>query len=407
MIFTEVNTFISVVSSAFNGLSLNKWRRDFLKEIFMLYMVIPGRINFTQMSRYSKSCEQRFRNQFKQKFDFMNYNASLITPVVGSRTAISFDPSHIEKSGKKTPYLGSFWSGSDQCTKKGLEIAQIALIDIDIKQSFHLEAVQTVPVKTLKQADLSLSDWYAHSIIKRKEELQKLSKIVVADAFFSKTTFVQPLVDEGFHVISKLRDDANLRYKFTGKYSGKGRPPHLGGKIDLDNLNLDIFTQVEMNDKATQAFYAIVNSKSLKMDILLVVERKTDANGKTIQRLIFSTDTKMNALEVLEYYHCRFQMEFNFRDAKQATGLNHCQARDLDKLDFHFNASLPTINIAKIMYLKDKNKAGKPFSIADYKLLYHNAFLLNRFIEAFGIKPKALKSHHHVKELLYFGTKAA
>jgi hypothetical protein len=407
MIFTEVNTFISVVSRAFIGLSLNKWRRDFLLEIFMLYIVIPGRINFTQMSRYSKYCEQRFRNQFKQKFDFMNYNTSLITPVVGSRTAISFDPSYIEKSGKKTPYLGSFWSGSDQCTKKGLEIAQIALIDIDLNQSFHLEAVQTAPVKTLKIASMSLSDWYAHSIISRKQELQKFSKIVVADAFFSKITFIQPLMNEGFHVISKLRDDANLRYKFTGEYSGKGRPPHLAGKIDLDNLNLDIFTQIQMNDKTTQAFYAIVNSKSLKMDILLVVERKTDENGKTIQRLIFSSDTKMNAIEVLEYYHCRFQMEFNFRDAKQATGLNHCQARDLDKLDFHFNASLTTVNIMKIIHLKDKNKAGKPFSIADYKILYHNAFLLNRFIEAFGIKPKNIKSHHHVKELLYFGTKAA
>jgi len=406
MIFTEVNTFISVVSSAFNGLSLNKWRRDFLIEIFMLYLVIPGRINFTQMSRYSKYCEQRFRNQFKQKFDFMNYNASLITPVVGSRTAISFDPSHIEKSGKKTPYMGSFWSGSDQCTKRGLEIAQIALIDIDLNQSFHLEAVQTVPAKTLKIASMSLSDWYALSIINRKEELQKLSEIVVADAFFSKITFVQPLMNEGFHVISKLRDDANLRYKFTGEYSGSGRPSQFAGKIDLDNLDMDIFTQIQINDD-TQAFYAVVNSKSLKTDILLVVERKTDANGKTIQRLIFSTDTKMNALEVLEYYHCRFQMEFNFRDAKQATGLNHCQARDLDKLNFHFNASLTTINIVKIMHINDKNKAGKPFSIADYKLLYHNAFLLNRFIEAFGIKPKALKSHHHVKELLYFGTKAA
>ena len=384
MIFTEVNTFISVVSSAFNGLSLNKWRRDFLLEIFMLYLIIPGRINFTQMSRYSNYCEQRFRNQFKQKFDFMNYNTSLITPFVGSRTAISFDPSHIEKSGKKTPYLGSFWSGSDQCSKKGLEIAQIALIDIDLNQSFHLEAVQTVPVK----------------------KLQKLSKIVVADAFFSKITFVQPLMNEGFHVISKLRDDANLRYKFTGEYSGKGRPSHLAGRIDLDNLNMDIFTPIEIND-TTQAFYAIVNSKSLKTDILLVVERKTDENGKTIQRLIFSTDTKMNVLEVLEYYHCRFQMEFNFRDAKQATGLNHCQARDLDKLDFHFNSSLTTVNIMKIIHLKDKNKAGKPFSIADYKILYHNAFLLNRFIEAFGIKPKTLKSHHHVKELLFFGTKAA
>jgi len=59
-----------------------------------------------------------------------------------------------------------------------------------------------------------------------------------------------------------------------------------------------------------------------------------------------------------------------FRDAKQATGLNHCQARDLDKLHFHFNTSLTTINIMKIIHLKDKNKAGKPFSIADYKLLY-------------------------------------
>jgi hypothetical protein len=406
MIFTEVNTFISLVSSAFNGLSLNKWRRDFLIEIFMLYLVIPGRINFTQMSRYSKYCEQRFRNQFKQKFDFMNYNTSLITPFVGSRTAISFDPSHIEKSGKKTPYLGSFWSGSDKCSKKGLEIAQIALIDIDLNQSFHLEAVQTVPVKTLKQADLSLSDWYAHSIISRKQELQKLSKIVVADAFFSKITFIQPLMNEGFHVISKLRDDANLRYKFKGEYSGKGRPPHLAGRIDLESLDMDIFTQIQINDN-TQGFYAVVNSKSLKTDILLVVERKTDENGNTIQRLIFSTDTKMNALEVLEYYHCRFQMEFNFRDAKQATGLNHCQARDLDKLDFHFNTSLTTVNIMKIIHLKDKNKAGKPFSIADYKILYHNAFLLNRFIEAFGIKPKTLKSHHHVKELLFLGTKAA
>lgn len=406
MIFTEVNTFYSVVSSAFKSLSLNKWRRDFLLEIFMLYLVIPGRINFTQMSRYNKSCEQRFRNQFKQTFDFMNYNASLIKPFVGSRTAISFDPSHIEKSGKKTPYLGSFWSGSDKCTKRGLEIAQIALIDIDLKQSFHLEAVQTVPAKTLKVASMSLVDWYAQTIIKRKESLQKVSNIVVADAFFSKITFIQPLMNEGFHVISKLRDDANLRYKFTGEYAGKGRPPHLAGKVNINSLNMNVFTEIKV-DENTVAFYAIVNSKSLKTDILLVVEQKTDENGKTIQRLIFSTDTKMNPLEVLEYYHCRFQMEFNFRDAKQSTGLNHCQARDLDKLHFHFNASLTTVNVAKIIHLNDKNKVGKPFSIADYKLLYHNAFLLNRFIEAFGIKPKALKSHHHVKELLYFGTKAA
>lgn len=406
MIFTEVNTFSSIVSSAFSGLSINKWRRDFLLEIFMLYLVIPGRINFKQMSRYSQYGEQRFRNQCKEKFDFIAFNTALMNPVVGKRIALAFDPSHIEKSGDKTPFLGYFWSGSDQCTKKGLEISQIALIDVDLNQGFHLEAVQTVPVKTLKMADLSLCQWYAHSICSRKDELQKLSKLVVADAFFSKITFIQPLMADGFHVISKLRGDASLRYKFTGEYTGNGRPTQFAGKINLKELDMDFFTKIDFND-STEAYYAVVNSKSLKTDILLVVERTTNDNGRITQRLIFSTDTSMNAIEVLDYYHCRFQMEFNFRDAKQSTGLNHSQARDLDKLNFHFNASLTTVNIAKIIHLKDENKTGKPFSIADYKLLYHNAFILNRFIEAFGIKPKALKSHIHFKELLYFGTKAA
>ena len=65
----------------------------------------------------------------------------------------------------------------------------------------------------------------------------------------------------GFHVISKLRDDANLRYKFTGKYSGKGRPTQWAGKVDLENLNMNVFTQIQINEN-TQAFYAVVNSNS-------------------------------------------------------------------------------------------------------------------------------------------------
>lgn len=108
------------------------------------------------------------------------------------------------------------------------------------------------------------------------------------------------------------------------------------------------------------------------------------------------TDDEIFYWEFLAYYHCRFQMESNFRDAKQSVGLNHSQVRDLDKFYFHFNVSLTTVNIAKIIHLKDINK-----------LLYHNASLLNQFIETFGIKPKTLKSHHPVKELLYSGTKAA
>jgi hypothetical protein len=47
------------------------------------------------------------------------------------------------------------------------------------------------------------------------------------------------------------------------------------------------------------------------------------------------------------FYKARFQIEFIFRDAKQFTGLLDCQSCDADKLDFHFNASLTALNLAK------------------------------------------------------------
>ena len=46
-------------------------------------------------------------------------------------------------------------------------------------------------------------------------------------------------------------------------------------------------------------------------------------------------------------------MEFIFRDAKQYTELEQCQARSEKKLNFHFNASLTAINLAKSI-LRDK-----------------------------------------------------
>ena len=39
--------------------------------------------------------------------------------------------------------------------------------------------------------------------------------------------------------------------------------------------------------------------------------------------------------------------QFVFREAKQFTGLADCQARDAQKLAFHFNVSLTALNTAK------------------------------------------------------------
>lgn len=373
-------------------------------EVLMLYLVIPQRINFLQLERYSKYGEQRFRQQFEQKFDFMNFNKELVSTFFGKRTVIAFDPSFIAKSGKKTPYLGRFWSGCAGAVKKGLELSGIGAIDIDMNQCLHLEAVQTVPSKTLDIVKMTLIDWYAHVLCERKKELLHISNIIVADAYFSKFEFIEKLFKAGFHLVSRLRDDADLKYKYHGERTGKrGAPKKYDGKVNLKELDFSRFTQFVYKNNI-EAFFAVVYSKSLKRDILVVVERFVDKNK---QRLIFSTDVNASAVDVLDYYHCRFQIEFCYRDAKQATGLNHSQARSLNKLNFHFNASLSAVNIAKaVHWSKDENK-DKPFSIADAKTLCHNAFMLNRFIELFGIKTNSIKNHQYINELLYHGTIAA
>ena len=61
-----------------------------------------------------------------------------------------------------------------------------------------------------------------------------------------------------------------------------------------------------------------------------------------------------------------------FRDSKQFTGLTNCQSRDIDKLHFHFNASLTTVNLAKVKALEK----GTVSLMASVKVLCHNIFLM-------------------------------
>ena len=63
-------------------------------------------------------------------------------------------------------------------------------------------------------------------------------------------------------------------------------------------------------------------------------------------KIYFSTDLDMSAKDIIEYYRTRFQIEFCFRDSKQFTGLNDCQARDLKKLNFAFNPNRSLENSA-------------------------------------------------------------
>jgi hypothetical protein len=377
MTIRDNKTYKSIIINVLVKLSdINQWRKDFLVETFILFLSIRGRINFLQLARYGLHKEQRYRQQFEKPFDFLTFNKELTLSHGSGRYVIAFDPSYISKSGKKTPGVGWYWSGCANQAKWGLEIGGLAAIDIDNHTAFHLEAVQTINAD-----EQTLADWYAGIIADRKDTLADISKYLVADAWFSKRSFTDQIVAIEMHLISRLRDDADLRYICRDQPTGKrGRPRKYSGKIIINNIDKDYFTFISQDEEST-VYAAEVYSKALKRNIMLVHVTYPKASGKDACKLYF-----------------RYQIEFLYRDGKQHTGLNDSQARSENKLHFQFNASLTSINIAKVVHwLSLPREERKAFSMSDIKTMNHNTLLLNRFFDVFGIRPYSIKNQNHFK----------
>lgn len=131
----ELDQYLEIINSLLikSAVKINKWRENFMLEVLLLYLIIPGRVNFLQLGRYGHFGEQRYRHQFDRKFDWLSFNATLAESMLGNRLAIAFGPSYISKSGKCTPYLGRFWSDCAKMAKRGLEISGIGAVDIDLQ----------------------------------------------------------------------------------------------------------------------------------------------------------------------------------------------------------------------------------------------------------------------------------
>ncbi len=91
------------------------------------------------------------------------------------------------------------------------------------------------------------------------------------------------------------------------------------------------------------------------------------------------------------------------RDAKQFTGLSDCQARSVNKIDYHINTALSAVNVAKA----EPGAGQHPFSMATVKTLYHNRLLLDRFFAILPKGTKLTKNDPQVRQLYNFGCMAA
>jgi hypothetical protein len=124
-------------------------------------------------------------------------------------------------------------------------------------------------------------------------------------------------------LISKLRHNAALYFPYDGPYAGRGQRKKYGKKLDCRHIS-DAYVKTSFVEKDIQTkIYQMKLWHKKFADLLnVVVIVKTNLNTQAVAHVIlFSSDWTLPWDQLLDYYRLRFQLEFNFRDAKQYWGL--------------------------------------------------------------------------------------
>ena len=369
-------------------------------------LLVCGKVNFTNLSRYSELNEKTYRRQFGEDVDFARLNAELIESALkqGQERLVVMDSSFLRKSGKATFGLDRFWNGCNSRVERGLEVSLVGVVDVKMEVGYALHSQQTFA--QTEMAGVSRMDQYLGHLTLVRPQLPLTVQYLAVDGAYAKERFITGAVRLKLAVISKLRGDANLRYLYTGVQKRRGRPRKYDGKVDLTDLTR--LTWVETVQPQVDLYTQRVWHVSLKREIRVVYLVDRRAPNRVRTALLFSTDVEQDPRQIYQFYKLRFQIEFLFRDAKQFTGLSDCQARDVLKLDFHFNASFTALNLSKFdAHQQHQGQDPLVFSMASVKRRALNRHLLERFIANLDLEPSVIKSHPNYSILCDYGAIAA
>ncbi|MDQ6660720.1 MAG: transposase [Chloroflexota bacterium] len=267
------------------------------------------------------------------------------------------DESIVSKSGKHTYGVGWFFSSILNTVIPGLAFFSIAIIDVTKRRAYPLAVQQVIRSEEEKEqtrkrkakqkttfpqrprgrpkgsknknkADLTLSP-ELQRILAQGQAVMNLIREKLAVAYFVLdghfgNAFATAMVRQmGLHILSKMPHNAELYLLPTA--AEKAEHPRLkyGARIDYKHLPEE--TQVSSTTEAgycTEVYQATCLHKHFADFINVVIIVRTHlASGRVGHVVLFSSDLRLEAVTLIDYYALRFQIEFTFRDAKQYFGL--------------------------------------------------------------------------------------
>jgi hypothetical protein len=365
--------------------------RPLLKQLSHLVwamLCIPNRVTMLGLARWTEKggSYRSLQRLYQSPIDWLQVHWLLLKswlPQEEGKKLLLADEVVIEKVGKKTYGIGQFYSSKAQRSVSSLSFLAFSLLNVATKEAYPLQIVQEMPnpspppkvevqaakrprgrpkgSKNRKKTAPVLSphlQGLLNNLLLQKENLAEMGvKHLVMDGKYGNYPSIWAVRQSGLHLISKMRHDAAL-------YLGKGQ------RLNLAALPADYRVQTSIEgDYQLEIYQVQAFTKECPEPLNCVICCKIHSkSGKVSRLIIFSTDLTLSALEILEYYSLRFQIEFNFRDAKQYWGLDDFMNVSPQAVTNAANFAFLMVQLSQRL-LKPYQQVEAQFSVLDLKAL--------------------------------------
>lgn len=253
-------------------------------------------------------------------------------------------------------------------------------------------------IKTEAKEDIAYTFQVLETLLDRflqffKERLSAFIQIkyFVGDGGFGNNTVAKIVRSKGLHLISKLQYNAALYFPFQGEYSGRGPRPKYGEKLNFDMAESQLkgyfVEEQKQKDGSIDRIYQIKNMlhKSFNMPINVVVILRFDKNrvakSHKSRAVLFSTDLEADHKTIMDIYQVRYQIEFNFRDARQFFGLSNFKNIKKQQVQNVIGYAFFMVTLSNILLFEIKQKyPDSKFSIQDLKAYFRAEKYLNELL---------------------------
>jgi len=216
-------------------------------------------------------------------------------------------------------------------------------------------------------------------------------KYAVMDGHFGNYPSAFMVRKANLHLISKLRFDAALYPAFEGEHIRSGPKLKYGSKIDVRKMDAKYLKQTSIEDNLrTDTYQGTFYNKEFAFALNVVVILKTNLNTHAQAHVIlFSTDLEQTYDKIVKFYSLRFQIEFNFRDAKQYWALEDFMNIKETAVTNAANLSFFMVNFSHAL-LQPFRQQNPDYSILDLKSHYRGYRYATETIKMLPQKPDAI-----------------